>query len=188
MPGMRCRAGVRARGSAAVGHQAGQLYYDEDIDPAVHALLERAAEHYGEPEAENLLLRAYFHAPEHPMVLVALYRFFYYQHRLAEALRVAERVLVLTAASLGLPEDWRALDRSAFENVVMVSMTRLRFYMLALKGAGYLELRLGEYASALQRLQKVADLDERDRLGAQALIDVARVAIENDVVSQAAQC
>jgi hypothetical protein len=46
--------------------------------------------------------------------------------------------------------------------------------MLALKGAAYLELRLGHYETALQRLQKLIELDDKDRLGAGALIDVAR--------------
>lgn len=167
--------------------QAGQLYFDEPLQPAASLALNQAAEAYGEAKAEQLLLQAYFLEPEHPVVLVALYRYFYYQHRMEDALRVAERVLRVTARSLGLPEDWRELNRPAFENVVMVSMTRLRFYMLALKGAGYLELRLGNYASALERLGKVADLDDKDRLGAQALIDVASAALEKHTSPLAAQ-
>ncbi|MCU7960549.1 MAG: hypothetical protein KZQ58_11260 [gamma proteobacterium symbiont of Bathyaustriella thionipta] len=153
--------------------EADQLYFDEPIESAIEALIEEAADLYGEDEAEILLLRANFYEPEHPMVLVALYRYFYYQHRYADALKVAERVLVIFARRLGLPQDWSALDRSCFENGALVSMTMLRFYMLALKGAGYLELRLGEYESALQRLHKVAEYDDADRMGARALIDVA---------------
>lgn len=167
--------------------QAEQLYFDEPIDPTANRLVEQAAQHYGEPKAEDLLMKAYFLEPEHLLVLVALYRYFYYQHRLTDALRIAERVLRITAKSLGLPEDWRELNRVIFENTVLVSMTRLRFYMLALKGAGYLELRLGEHASALQRLQKVADLDDKDRLGAQALLDVAYEAIEKHETPLAAR-
>jgi tetratricopeptide (TPR) repeat protein len=167
--------------------QAEQLYFDEPIDPAATRLVERAAQLYGQPEAEDLLMKAYFLEPEHLLVLVALYRYFYYQHRLSDALRVGERVLRITARNLGLPEDWRELDRVAFENTVLVSMTGLRFYMLALKGAGYLELRLGDHESALQRLQKVADLDDKDRLGAQALLDVAREALNEQDSPLAAQ-
>jgi tetratricopeptide (TPR) repeat protein len=67
----------------------------------------------------------------------------------------------------------------------MVSMSMVRFYMMALKGAGYLELRLGEYDSAIARLEKVVELDSKNRLDAQALIDVAREALSDgqDVVS-----
>ena len=167
--------------------QAEQLYFDEPIDPSVSQLLEEAALYYGEPKSEDLLLKAYFLAPEHLLVLVALYRYFYYQHRLSDALLVAERVLRITAKALGMPEEWRELDRVAFNSGIMVSMTRLRFYMLALKGAGYLELRLGDYPSALRRLEKVAELDEQDRLGARALIDVVRQALESKVMADTAQ-
>lgn len=158
--------------------EAGQLYFDEPIDPLAEELIEEAAGLYGEEEAETLLLRAYFLEPEHPVVLVALYRYFYYQHRFDNALRVAERVLIIFARRLGLPEEWRALNRSSFENSILVSMTVLRFYMLALKGAGYLELRLGQYEPALQRLRKVAEFDDGDRMGAQVLIDVATEALK----------
>lgn len=159
--------------------EAGQLYFDESIDPRAEAAIEEAADLYGEDEAEVLLLRAYFIEPEHPLVLVALYRYFYYQHRFTDALKVAERVIKVFACRLGLPEDWSALDRKSFENSVLVSMTMLRFYMLALKGAGYLELRLGQYEQALQRLRKVTEFDDGDRMGAQALIDVALESVEN---------
>jgi tetratricopeptide (TPR) repeat protein len=154
--------------------EAGQLYFDEPIDQAAKDAIEDAAELYGKARAEQLLLRAYFLEPEHPLVLVALYRYFYYQHRFDDAIRVAERVLRLFAKRLGFPEDWRELDRPRFENGVLVSMTMLRFYLLALKGAGYLELRLGKNEEALQRLYKVVELDDNDRMGAQALIDVTR--------------
>jgi hypothetical protein len=167
--------------------EAGQLYFDEPIDPVASQAIDSAAEHYGEAQSEQQLLRAYFLEPEHPLVLVALYRFFYYQHRLPDALRVAERVLRLTARRLGLPEDWRLLDEARLASGMCESTTLLRFYLLALKGAGYLELRLGENALALARLQKVAAFDDNDRLGARALIDVAREAIENPNLPETAK-
>jgi len=162
--------------------EAEALYFDEPIRGEAHSCVEQAAESYGQAAAEGLLLRAYFLEPEHPIVLVALYRYFYYQHRLEDALLVAERVLKVFAGRLGLPENWRDLTELQLGGGVMVSMTLLRFYMLALKGAGYLELRLGRHESALMRLRKVAALDSNDRLGAQALIDVARGELNAEAV------
>ncbi|MES9990934.1 MAG: hypothetical protein ABW098_03210 [Candidatus Thiodiazotropha sp.] len=160
--------------------ESGELYFDEAIDQEAKHCLQRASEEYGTETAESTLLRAYFLEPEHPMVLVALYRFYYYQHRLKESLVVAERVLKVIGKRLDLPEDWRQLTEPGIGCGVLISMTMVRFYMLALKGAGYLELRLGHYKSALERLQKVAELDAKDRLGAQALLEVAKNAIGND--------
>ncbi len=59
----------------------------------------------------------------------------------------------------------------------MVSMSMLRFYMLTLKGAGFLELRLGHYADAFTRLEKVVELESNDRLGTRALLKVAQQAL-----------
>lgn len=157
-----------------------ELYFDEALDEEAKGCLDRASEEYGTGEAENTLLRAYFLEPEHPMVLVALYRFYYYQHRLKESLLVAERVLKVIGKRLEFPEDWRDLTELGIGSGVMISMTMIRFYMLALKGAGYLELRLGRYEPALERLEKVAELDAKDRLGAQALLTVVRNALSQE--------
>jgi len=154
------------------------LYFEEPLNPEAGRCLEEAAETYGDAQAEAALMRAYFLAPEHPMVLVALYRYFYYQHRLEDALQVAERVLRVFALRLELPEDWRDLDDARLGNGVLISMALVRFYMLALKGAGYLQLRLGEYEPALARLQKVVEIDSSDRLGARALLDVAKASLQ----------
>ena len=155
------------------------LYFDETVSAEVAKHLDNAAEAYacGAEFSEVSLLRAYFLAPEHPMVLVALYRYYYYQHRLEDALLVAERVLRIFAQRLDLPEDWRELDERRIGGGVLISMTLVRFYMLALKGAGYIELRLARFQAAIARLEKVAELDSNDRLGARALLKLARNAL-----------
>lgn len=157
-----------------------QLYFDEPIDPEAKRCLDLASEEYGTEASEESLMRAYFLEPEHPMVLVALYRFYYYQHRLKESLLVAERVLQVIGKRLDLPEQWQDLTEMRIGSGVMISMTLVRFYMLALKGAGYLELRLGDYESALTRLQKVVELDSKDRLGAKALLEVVEKTLADE--------
>ncbi|MES9974757.1 MAG: hypothetical protein ABW094_10895 [Candidatus Thiodiazotropha sp.] len=159
--------------------EEGALYFDEPLQAEAKRCLDSAAEQYGKGSAEQLLMRAYFLEPEHPIVLVALYRYFYYQHRLEEALIVADRVLKVFASRLEISEDWNQLNEMEIGGGVLISMTMTRFYMLALKGAGFLELRLGLYESALARLKKVVELDSKDRLGARALIDVAQDALRN---------
>ncbi|MBF0219554.1 MAG: hypothetical protein HQL49_08515, partial [Gammaproteobacteria bacterium] len=66
------------------------LYFAEPLQVETQRALEAAAESYGSAEAETLLLHAYAMEPKHPLVLVGLYRFYYYQHRLEDALRIAE--------------------------------------------------------------------------------------------------
>ncbi|MBF0471138.1 MAG: hypothetical protein HQL48_07150 [Gammaproteobacteria bacterium] len=156
---------------------AESIYFEQPLEEEAQRCIERSAEAYGSKKGESQLLRAYFLAPEHPVVLVALYRYYFYQHRLDDALRVAERVLTLYAAKLKLPSDWRELSPEHLGSVAMASITTLRFYLHALKGAGCIELRLGEYDTALARLERVAAVDESDRLGAGALLEVTRAAL-----------
>lgn len=161
------------------------LAFDEPLLPEVEQHLEQATAHPGRKSSETVLMRAYFLAPEHPAVLITLYRHFFHWHRLSDALRVAERLLRVLARRLGLPEDWHDLNESRLGNGILVSMTWIRLYLLTLKGAGYLEMRLGDYDSAGERLRKVTEFDSDDRLGAQALLAVIRAAFRGDAVASA---
>ncbi len=157
------------------------LYFEEPLNPEARRCLDQAAMEYGNEKAEPLLMRAFLLEPEHPLVLVALYRFFYYQHRLPDALIVAERVLSLFAQRLALPKDWHELQPVHLGDDAAHRMSLIRFYLLALKGAGFLQLRLGEHDAAIERLEKVAQLDEKDRLGAKALLEVAQAALAESI-------
>ena len=148
------------------------LYFDEPCLPEVEALIARAARHYGETDAEHCLLRAYFLAPEQLSVLVALYRYYFYQHRLEDALIVAERALDVTAQRLHLVGGWSSIGRVALGEAVMCSIGLLRFHLLALKGSAVILLRLGHLDQARLRLAKIAEVDERDALGAAPLLAV----------------
>lgn len=162
-----------------------EMYFDRPLPVGVGDLLSEAAEHYGEPDAERSLLRAYLLAPEHLAVLVALYRFYYYQQRYADALIVADRAIVIAARELDLSPDWRRLDNAVLEQAASASMTLTRFLLLALKGAGYLQMRLGEPAGALERFEKVAAFDSSDRLGIKALLAWARNAVGTELAEKA---
>lgn len=148
------------------------LYFDEPVTAEVDGLIREASIHYGQQEAEQCLLRAYFLAPEQLSVLVAMYRYYFYQHRLGDAFIVAERVLDITARRLDLPGGWSSIGHVALGEAVMRSMGLLRFHLLALKGSAVILLRLGHVAEAKERLTKIAEIDERDALGVTSLLAV----------------
>lgn len=154
--------------------QSEALYFDEGLEPAVAALLAQASQRYGDGSAEQSLLQAYRAAPESLSVLVALYRFYYYQHRLDDAWRIAEAALAVSGARLDLPQDWRELTQDHIGLAAQRSMTLLRFYLLTLKAAAYLRLRLGDTVPGEALLEKLVQLDDHDRLGAGALLQVVR--------------
>jgi tetratricopeptide (TPR) repeat protein len=149
------------------------LYFDEALSIQAEQLLDEAAKRYESGDAELPLLQAYFHAPEHLTVLVGLYRFYYYQHRYHDALVVAARAMGVSGDRLSFPPDWRLLSSSDMGLGAIKSMGLLRFYLLTLKAAGYLNLRLDRLEEGQAMLKKVIELDPHDRLGAKALLDVA---------------
>lgn len=151
----------------------GKMYFDEPDSQQVTALLNRASDIEATEDQEALLLRAYFLNPTSFNVIVALYRFYYFNHRYEEALYSAHLALKLSADKLDFPADWRELDMEYIGLGVLQSMQLVRFYLLALKGAGYLNLRLGTLSEGIEMLQKVVLLDSRDRLGASELLEVA---------------
>ena len=148
------------------------LYFDQPEPQRIGELLLTASQHYGRGDAEGFLLEAFAIAPKNLTVLVGLYRFYYYQHRYADALNIAHVVMQTVAPQIDFPENWLELDMNALGLGVLCSMGLVRFYLLALKGAGYLNLRLSRFEEGLRMLRKVSDLDVADRLGAKVLLDV----------------
>lgn len=136
------------------------------------AHLDKAAERYAMADvAETHLFQAEAIAPDHAAVLIALYRFYFYKGRLAEALDVA-RACVEKAMRLNvLGDDWR---RVAPEDAAFGEWEALlpRFFLFSLKGFAYLSMRLGKLDQGREAAEKLLELDPRDRIGAQVLIDV----------------
>lgn len=149
-----------------------ELYFEEPLPDGVAALLERAAAGYGSEGAELALLRAYFAAPASLTVLVALYRYHFYQHRLRDALTVVERAIEIAADRLGLPRDWRRMDEGSLAVAASRSFGLLRFHLLAMKALGVVLLRLQEPVRARACLARLAALDARDQLGVRSLLQV----------------
>ncbi len=147
------------------------LYFDEPLSPVLENLLQQAAEQYG-PEAEDLLMEAFELAPENLSVLVGLYRYYYYQHRYHDAVYIAHRVMKVVGRQLEFPERWQDIAMSHVINGTNQSFGLVRFYLFALKAAGYINLRLGQFGEGKSMITKVVALDTADRLGARLLLDI----------------
>jgi hypothetical protein len=149
-----------------------KLYFEEPLPSAVEELILQASREHGQDSAELALLRAHLRVPENLTVLVGLYRYYFYQHRLDEALHVAERAMELSGQQLGLPRDWERLDETRLGTAASSSFGLLRFYLLAMKAASIVMLRLGRIADSRARLLKLATLDSLDQMGAAKLLEV----------------
>lgn len=146
------------------------------LSPDVSDLLARAAAmpHQAE-EAQALLEQARAAAPRHPAPLVALYRFHFYGHRLPQARQVGEDALAVVRGVLG-PDfgDHPPTDEQARGDVCV------RFYLFALKGLAYLNLRLGKLDEAVRLLRELKRLDPGDHVGGALLWHVLADHLSND--------
>lgn len=144
----------------------------QGLPPLAEAALREAGDHRGDaPRAMAALMRAQTLAPEHPAVLIALYRHHFYGHRLSPARDVARRALVAGATALGLPACWREVPLQPLAGARDEPVTR--FYLFTLKGYAYLSLRLGDDTEARDALALLRHLDPDDRVGG-ALVEAVR--------------
>ncbi len=134
--------------------------------------LRLAASSYRDDDvSEAHLWRAQAAAPDHPAVLIGLYRFYFYKNRLAEALSVARICLKKAAKDNGLSPDWREV-RSTDAAFGDFAAALPRFYLFSLKGYAYLNMRLGDLEEGRAAVSKLLDLDPSDKIGAKVLLGV----------------
>jgi len=134
--------------------------------------LDKAAVRYHLTDvAETHLFAARRLAPDHPAVLIALYRFYFFKSRLPEALEIAAACIDKGMQLNALCGDWRKLraGQAAFGEWEAVIP---RFLLFSLKGYAYLSLRLGRLPVGREAVEKLLELDPRDRIGAKVLLDV----------------
>jgi tetratricopeptide (TPR) repeat protein len=160
--------------------EAQGLYFDEPEVAGVKEMIAIAAENYASGEAELPLLKAYFLAPESLNVLVALNRFYYYQHRLDDALTATTKALFVIRPVLSFPEDWRDLQVSHIKNTAADLLTRVRLYLFTLKAIGFLNMRLENLDLSQAIFEKLVELDSKDRIGALGLLELV-LKRKNDV-------
>jgi tetratricopeptide (TPR) repeat protein len=152
--------------------EAKDLYFEREDSQEVQNLIKFASERYASGEAELPLLKAYLKAPESLNVLVALNRFYYYQHRLHDALLVSERALAIIRQSIDFPESWQAIEVHHISDAPKDLLTRIRLYLFTLKSVGFLNMRLDNLTLSRNIFEKLVALDNKDRIGAKGLLEI----------------
>jgi tetratricopeptide (TPR) repeat protein len=152
--------------------EAKDLYFEKEDSQEVQNLIKFASERYASGEAELPLLQAYLQAPESLNVLVALNRFYYYQHRLQEALLVSEKALAIIRSSIDFPEHWQMLEAHHISDAPKDLLTRIRLYLFTLKSVGFLNMRLENLSLSRSIFEKLVALDSKDRIGASGLLEI----------------
>lgn len=138
------------------------------LSPQVNALITQAGlvRHLPD-EALPLLEQARVAAPRHPAPLIALYRFYFYGHQLAQARAMGEDALAIARTALGPNFGDTPPDDAATR-----SNAAVRFYLFTLKGLAYLNMRLEALDEARALLHELRRLDPQDHIGAALLLHV----------------
>jgi len=105
-------------------------------------------------------------------VLVALNRFYYYQHRLDDALIATLKALAVIRTMIDFPEDWRDLQASHINEAPAATLTQVRLYLFTLKAVGFLNMRLNNLDLSQSIFEKLTGLDSKNRIGAQGLLEL----------------
>ncbi len=169
---------------AAVDEMTGILaapVFGGGLPPDAERLLFEAGANYEHSETALAQLReARRLAPNHVAVLIGLYRFFFYKGRLREALEIGQSCLLRAAIDNSLPLDWRSVkaDQAPFASF---EAPQARFFMFALKGYAYLNMRLGDLEEGRAAVAKLLELDSSDKVGAEVLLRVLERREQEDV-------
>jgi len=155
-----------------------ELYFQQEDSQEVQQLILKAGGAYESGAAELPLLQAFVRSPESLNVLVALNRFYYYQHRLSEALLISEKALRIITARLQFPEDWQTLQLNHISDAPKDQLSWVRLYLFTLKSIGFLKMRLYEMEPSKAIFEKLVALDREDRIGARALLELVNQKIQ----------
>lgn len=144
----------------------------QNLSERLEALLRSASRESSRPDlVERDLDEAARTAPDHAAVLIARYRFFFFQGRLEDALDVADLCLAKALRENRLGPDWRDVKPNQADFGEWGAVLP-RFFLFSLKGWAYLRMRLGDLAAGRLAVDKLLELDPSDKVGAKVLLDV----------------
>ncbi|MBI5783126.1 MAG: hypothetical protein HZA69_05250 [Gammaproteobacteria bacterium] len=107
----------------------------------------------------------------HAAAIIALYKYYFYRSRLADAERAALDALNAAARQGGFPTDWAALKPETANWPDIHSPAH--FYLFSLKALAFIRLRQRRAPEARALLDKLTELDPMDRVGASVIGSLA---------------
>ena len=156
----------------------GRVRFGGIVPPEVDIRLSMAAAAHRDARAtEVLLLDAQSIDPTCLPVYFALYKFYFYRSRLAEAERITLQALIAAARQAGISEEWQQLTPCSADWAATDEPQH--FYLFSLKALAFIRLRLGRADEARAILAKLAELDPSDTIGASVIRSLETAATES---------
>ena len=151
-----------------------RVTFSPNIPTEVNNLLQAAvaASSVDHAEAETLFLQAQTLDSHCLQTYFALYKFYFFQKRLADAERIVLAGLEEAAKQGGFPNDYRRLVQNLQKWNLYANDSTL-FYLYTLKALAFIKLRLGFTLDAQLVLSHIQRLDPEDLSGASVIMDLA---------------
>ena len=147
--------------------ESSRALFGGDAPESVNRLLHEAAAAHADPtRAEALLWSARLSAPECLPVYFAQYKFYFYRKRLEDAERCARDGLHAAAGQARIGRHWREVQGGDAD---FSTIGPARFWLFTLKALAFIRLRRGDRAEAQALLEKAAQLDPADNMGASVI-------------------
>ncbi|MFA6051662.1 MAG: hypothetical protein WC762_03635 [Methylobacter sp.] len=151
-----------------------RVMFSPNMPAEVNNLLQAAvaASSIDQSRAEKLFLQAQTLDSHCLQTYFALYKFYFFQKRLADAERIVLAGLEESARQGGFPSDYRRLARNRQKWNLYANEITL-FYLYTLKALAFIKLRLGFTIDAQLVLSHLQQLDPEDLSGVSVIMDLA---------------
>ena len=148
-----------------------RYHFAYNLPPETREKLKEIFAHWEESETAEALVRDIIdQTPDSLGMRIVAYRFYFYRRRCREAAHWALACLEWLSDQLHLPRDWRQVTPDMADFRHWHAYTRL--WLQSLTAYSYNLARLGEDQESLAALDKVAELDPDEKLGAPGLRQV----------------
>ena len=141
-----------------------------NVEPEIKQLMLLASENWEYTGlAEKYIREALFKAGNNLDVLVSAYRFFFYKHKPAIALFIAQRVIKAIATQENLPSQWLQLQPIL---LARQEEPKIRLYLNAYAAIGLILAQLGKIEKAKAISERVKEIEDSTQFCAHTVLEV----------------
>ena len=141
-----------------------------DVEPEVKQLMLLASENWQYTGlAEKYIREALSKTGNNLDVLVGAYRFFFYKHKPAAALSIAQQIIELITKTKNLPSEWLQLKPILLERK---QESNIRLYLNAYAAKSLILAQLGKLEEAKEISQRVKEIDNTSQFCANTVFEV----------------
>ncbi|MGD1917529.1 MAG: hypothetical protein ACFCAD_00810 [Pleurocapsa sp.] len=149
-----------------------------DVEPEIKQLLFLASENWEYTGlAEKYIREALFKAGNNLDVLTGAYRFFFYKHKPAIALSIAQRVIKAIAIQEDLPQKWSELKPIL---LIRQQEPNIRLYLSAYAATALILAQLGRLEEAKDISQQVKQINNSREFCATTVFEILTEALDED--------